>query len=254
MMKKILGLALLSLLVSCDTEVEAPIDPQVYGYEFFPLEVGKYRVYQVDSIQFDVGGDNLPTQDSSTFFLREETVEQYEDETGAMIYRIERYRADTLGAPWRIVDVVTQSRSINQAYHTEDNVKYIPMVFPIKEGQEWDGNAFVPEDMVVLVLGESIEMFKGWQYKVLATDQAETIGPHTYDAVVTIQQSDDENLIEYRHSIEKYAKDVGRIYRFRQILDSYCKYISFNDPCIDKTWREKAGRGFIVREVLIEAN
>ncbi len=238
----------------CKQEFAEPLDDAIYGYEYYPLQVGKFRVYMVDSIQFDVGAGDLPIQDSATFYVREEVVELFQDLNGLDVYRIERFRSSDPGGPWTIQDVVTQSRTTNQAYYSENNLRLINLVFPVERGVRWDGNAFIKDDIVVFIRGESIEMFKGWEYQIRSVDSTETIGDLTFDQVATIQQADNNNAIEYRFSLEKYAKGVGLVYRQREIMDSYCKYIGTNEPCFGLTWREKAGRGFIMRETLIAHN
>lgn len=244
----------LCTVVACSSELEDSIDQAIYGYDYFPLELGRYRVYEVDSLQYDLGASNLPVVDSSRFYIREEMVEVFTNQLGETIYRIERYRANTLGDPWQIVDVTTESRSVNQAYHGENNLRFINLVFPVETGLEWDGTAFIPEDLIIYVRGEAIEMFKSWSYKILSSGETETIGGFTYEEVATVQQADNDNAIEFRFGVEKYAKGIGLVYKERQIYDSYCKYIGQTEPCIGKAWHEIAGRGFLTRETLIDHN
>ncbi len=241
-------------LFQCNSTVEDPIDESVYGYDYYPLEVGKYRTYKVDSIQFDVGARDLPVVDSSSFYLRVEIVEVYKDHEGIDIYRAERHRGTSVDGPWDIVDVLTYSRSVNQGFYTENNVRLINLVFPVEEGVIWDGNSYVKDDLIVFINGESIEMFKGWNFEITSEGVAEEIGGNNYPETATIVQADTDNIIEKRYSTEKYAKGVGLVFRERQIVDSYCKYIGVNDQCVNKEWIEKAGRGFFMREVLVEHN
>jgi len=251
-MKKFAVILLVFMVVgACKNEFEPPLNESIYGHEYYPLEVGKFRIYRVDSIQFDLGANDLPIQDSSTYYVRDDYVETFKDQTGLDVFRIERYRSPDPGGPWAIQDVVTQSRTVNQAYYSENNLRLINLVFPVEKGIRWDGNAFIKDDIIVFIRGESLEMFKGWEYEVLSVDSSEVVGDITFDQVATIQQANNNNAIEFRYSMEKYAKGVGLIFRHREIMDSYCKYIGNNEPCIGKAWREKAGRGFIMRETLI---
>ena len=58
------------LLVSCNentNKIELDID---YGYEYFPLEIGKYRSYQVDSLIFDTTAQGVII-DTTSSFIRE---------------------------------------------------------------------------------------------------------------------------------------------------------------------------------------
>ncbi|MDH3651675.1 MAG: hypothetical protein OEQ53_18470 [Saprospiraceae bacterium] len=245
---------LVAFVLGCLNELEQPFDLNLYGYAYFPLEVGKFRVYEVDSLQFDIGVNDLPTVDSARFYVREEVVEILQAQTGEEVYRIERYRADDLDEPWKIMDVTTESLTTNQAHRTENNLRFINLVFPIEEGVVWDGNQFIPDDIVVFVAGESVEMFKNWRYEILSEGLSESIGQHTFESVATVQQANDENEIEFRFSQEKYAENVGLVYRERWILDSYCKYTGETGPCIGLDWRSKSGRGFIMREAIIDFN
>ena len=72
-----------------------------FGYDYFPLEVGRSWEYEVDSIIYDpvVGGTAV---DSFRTFIRESVVDTLLDNTGEVLYRVERYyrRSDTLA--WQI--------------------------------------------------------------------------------------------------------------------------------------------------------
>lgn len=242
------------VLLSCKEEPADLVDPQVYGHEYFPLEVGKYRIYEVDSLQFDLGAGDRPVVDSSHFFMRLETVEEYIDQTGQTNYRVERSRANELGDPWEIMDVIVESRTVNQAFYVEDNLRFIPLVFPLRENLEWDGLAYFPDDIVIFVKGETLEIFDNWQHRVVSTGTQEQIGGMSYSDVATIEQVADTNIVELRYSIEKYASSIGLVYRERQMIDSFCKYIGETQPCLGLSWREQAGRGFLMRETLIDHN
>jgi len=254
MMKYAFLILITGTLFCCSADYEDPLDESTYGYDYFPLSNGDTRIYQVDSIQFDLDDRGIPTFDSSRYFIREVVVERFENDLGETVYRVEKYRTESLQEPWLIDGVLTMSRNARQAFYREDNLRFINLVFPIEEGVTWDGNAHIRSDMNVFVRGESIQMFANWVYRIASVGLAETIGVNTYQEVVTIQQADVENAIERRFSQEKYAKDIGLIYREREILDSYCKYTGDLGPCIGKTWFEKAGRGFRTVEMLIEHN
>lgn len=254
MIHRLLFILLTFWSFGCSNSLESPIDPAIYGYEYFPLEVGKYRIYQVDSIQFDIGAGNLPIRDSSTFYLREEVKELVQDFEEADVFRIERSRSDQPTGPWQIWDVVTASRSVNQAFYTENNIRLINLVFPLSKGIRWNGTSFINDQIIVFIRGESVEMYKGWEFEVLEEGMSEQIGSVVYPEVATVQQSNSENIIERRYSVEKYAKGVGLIFQERQIVDSYCKYLGITEPCIGKEWIEKSGRGFFSRQSLLEYN
>jgi hypothetical protein len=80
-------------------------------------------------------------------------------------------------------------------------------------------------------------------------DQTESIGDLQFDKVAIVLLTDDgeENTIERRYALEKYARGVGLIYKEYEILDSQCS------TCTEP-WSEKAEKGFILKQTLIEYN
>jgi len=249
----VLVIALLStLLLSCNQQEleDIPVD---YGYEYYPLEVGRSWTYQVDSITFDpaVGGTAI---DSFRTFLREVIVDTLLDAAGQTQYRVEQYyrRHDSL--PWQISKVLTMAREERRALRTEDNLKFVKIPFPIKDADTWDGNQFFDEQTTfVLIRGEQVAMFKDWAYSVLQEGKQAIIGDLEFEEVANLQNADDESQIERRYAIEQYAKNVGLIYRELEILDTQCQVCCASDfeTCEGIPWRDKAEKGMIVRQQLI---
>ena len=99
-------------------------------------------------------------------------------------------------------------------------------------------------------------MFKSWSYEVLDQSTSVELGSFTFENVAIIQNSDDENLIERRYVIEQYAPEVGLISRDLLILDTQCNVCCQGDfaTCEPIDWKDKAERGFILRQRLTDFN
>ena len=236
---------LAALFPACKTEEDD--FEQDYGYEYFPLEIGKFIVYEVDSTIFD------PTADTMVFstktFVKEEIVDTLLDNLGNVLYRTERSQRKAEGQPWQIQKVLTQSIQANQAIRTEDNLRFIKLAFPLRQNNGWDGLVHIDPGLIVIVAGESIEAFKGWDYRIESVGEPDTVGLFQLNEVATLREADSENLIELRVSREKYAKGIGLVYREQWILDTQCI-----DDCIGQTWEEKAEKGFILKQTIISHN
>ena len=228
-----------------------------FGYDYFPLEVGRSWEYEVDSIIYDpaVGGTAI---DSFRTFIRESVADTLLDNAGEVLYRVERYnrRSDTL--PWQIETVLTLSRNEQRATRTEDNLRFTKLVFPVKAGKYWDGNAFFDASRPVFVAGETVQMFKGWQYRILEAGVTATIGGLEFDEVVTVQNADNRylgNFLELRLATEQYARGVGLAYRELYILDTSCQVCCSGNTedglCESLPWEERAEKGFRLRQRLI---
>lgn len=101
-----------------------------------------------------------------------------------------------------------------KAVRNEGNLKFIKLVFPVIKGKSWDGNAlFDAENTIVRIAGEPIKMYELWDYRYNETGISKTLNGIDYKNVVSVIQTDTENSIEKRYSLEEYAKDVGLIYK-----------------------------------------
>lgn len=239
-------------LFSCQQGVveEPNID---FGYEYFPLSIGQNKTFRLDSIIFDpiVAGISI---DTFSWLLKEEIVDTLRDGTGALIYVVERSQRRIEDDDWVVDRVWTMSRTNRQAIRTEDNLRFIKMNFPIRENADWDANIFVDKSLEVSVAGETLEIFKGWESKVLTIEKPFDLNGQVFDKVLTIQLADNENLIEYRYGVEHYAKDIGLIYKELWVVDTQCEFCCNSDYafCESLEWITKAEAGFVLRQQLID--
>ncbi|MCP3927974.1 MAG: hypothetical protein GY705_02600 [Bacteroidetes bacterium] len=229
---------------SCKNELD---DYQLnFEYGYFPLEIGKYKVYQVDSVIFDPLSSGVEV-DSSTTFFKEIVVDTFTNSTGLLQYRLERFERTADSLPWVVTTVFSQALDNQTALHIEDNLTFLKLLFPLEVGERWNGNIFLDEEVIISVAGESLQMFKDWNYETLEISTNEVLGEYTFDEVVHISQVDFENLLDLRISFEKYAKGVGLVYREMHILDT--QNISEELP-----WAQKAEKGFILKQTILDYN
>ncbi len=241
----LLGFVLTCMTFACKTEEDKYSTD--LDHDYMALEVGKYIIYEVDSTIFDPTGDSLIAY--STTFFKEEIVDTIHDNNGLPLYKTERYKRKLVSDPWQVTKVFTQAIDGTQGIVTEDNLRFIKMAFPIRVNNSWNGLVHFNPSLIVTVAGESIQMFKGWNYRILSVDEPETVGDFQLENVMTLREADDENLIEKRFSHEKYARGIGLVFRERWILDTQCI-----EGCEGMTWEEKAEKGFIMRQTMIDHN
>jgi hypothetical protein len=247
--KKILFLSLiatLSIIYSCGKDENETAKPTVYNYEYFPLQVGKYRIFQMDSILFDTIAGRI-VSDSIRTYLREEIKDSFVNTLGINVYRIERYERKKLTDPWKILDVVSAEREVNRGIRTESNFRLVKLVFPFKERTTWKSTLLIDDNVEVKVGKKTIKLFQYWESVVKSLGKPETILNKKFDDVVVISHANEDNKIELRRITEKYAKGVGLISNEMEIMDTQA--INSN-----ASWRNKAQKGFILRQYLIEYN
>jgi hypothetical protein len=211
--------------------------------DFHPFEEGKFWVYQVDSTIYD---DNGATIINTSGFVREEIKEQLSEDQQFTTHVLERSWKRNEMDEWAITDIWSIALADGMLVKTEENLRFLKIATPIIADQEWEGNLF-DENIEVLIADDAVQVYRDWDYKILATGQSENIGGVDYTDILVVQESDSENVIERRFSMTKYARNIGLVERTMGIYDSQC------NVC-EEPWEEKAERGFGLREVLIDHN
>ncbi|MBT8196235.1 MAG: hypothetical protein KJO64_07395 [Bacteroidia bacterium] len=194
------ALFIMALLYSCskDNSVVTKL-----GYSYFPVNVGHWVEYEVDSIVVD---DFNQTIDTFQFFIREEIDSLFIDQSGEPTQRLERYKRQTSSDPWTIHKIWTSNRTNTTAQKTEDNFRFIKLVFPINLFDDWDGNAFNTNNEA--------------EYEYTEVHNTFSLNGLNFDSVLTVTQVIDTNgLISNVIEIEKYAAQVGMIYKEQTDLE-----------------------------------
>ena len=239
------------VLFACRPSIEMLED---ISYDYYPIEEGKYRIYQVDSIVYNAFICQTLT---NSYQIKEVTGNVIIDGEGEKAYAVKRYKRLNGNAPWKLEEVWTEKIQQQQLQRIENNQRWVKMVFPIQEQQMWDGLSYIKSDTSFEISGSSIQIYKDWgdfEYQKTGSsfvDTSQTV-PAIYPDVVEVAQADAENQIEKRYAKEVYAKNIGLVYRELWILDCQaagCGACQYNTP-----WKERARKGYILVESLIEHN
>jgi len=236
----VLFLGVIIVFSSCgENEIEKP-DDSIYGYDYFPLEVGHTWEYQVDSVLIFQGGtDNI----FSTSYIQETITELIAEEGDEKTYRMERSYRNDLSEPWQLQDIWQISISDSKATRTEENLRFIKMVFPATDGTKWDGNVFFDANKEFTVAANGVSIYQDWSYKIESLDLTKEYNGITYPNVMQVSHVDEESLISRRFSEEHYAQNVGLVERRMEIFDS-----QNGDTALD--WLVRAEKGFQLHQTL----
>lgn len=247
---RIITLLMLALFFSSCEETVGDIDID-YGYAYFPLEIGKFVEFKVDSIIYDPSALGIDI-DTTHSFVKEELVDKNINDEGNEVYTIHRSWKSNATDTYQVMDVWTVHRTSTQSVRTEENLPFINLVFPIRSGRSWDGTTFIDQSTIVFIAGETMEFFKSWDSYVKAIDREVTYNGLTFNDVVEVSHADSENLIEKRCVIEQYAKGIGLIFKSQMILDTQCN--GDLTACDDIPWEIKAEKGIILEQSILDHN
>lgn len=222
-------------------------------FPYFPLRTGSYAVYRVDSIVYDFSSGGGILRDSSGTFVKEVVADTLRDQTGLLLYQIERYERSNDTQPWQLKSISSATRTPGQAIRTENNLRFLKLIFPMDRRSEWDGNIWIDKNREIEIAGERMRPFSNWNYEVDSIDVPAVVGSFVFDSTLLVTEADDNNIIERRYSRVRYAKHVGLVWREQWILDSqYCNQSPPPADCETKPWEDKAEKGYILRQTILE--
>ncbi|KAA3438107.1 hypothetical protein [Rufibacter hautae] len=207
-MKRILLFVVLltSLLSSCgDNEITRDLDRM--GYQYYPLEVGRFWVFNVTENEYS---RNQITK-TTTFQTRELIKDITTDQTGREWFRVEVSRRNSPDGSWTVNGVKLISLSSSDLRILENNQTTVHMVFPVKEGYSFVSNAFKNEDHEDPVYFTYTNLGKAF----LENSQ-------TYENTLTLVQAESKTFIELEKRNEVLALGVGPVSRTNKDY-TYCE-------------------------------
>lgn len=218
MTKRLAGFAfIISLLVSCKKETDHLTTTPVNDY--FPLQVGKYITYDLDSTIFTNFNQNLTVRHyQAQYKIESETT----DNLGNPGYVINRYLRKDSTKNWIIDNVFTAYSTGKSVEYVQDNLRFIKLMAPVTEGFSWKGNSYLAYDPYRSYVFANPAFIEDWNYTYEDVNQPLTINSTDFENTITVFEVSDSTgnpdvagteYAEKTYSVEKYAKDIGLIYK-----------------------------------------
>jgi len=232
-MKRLLtfvAVVVLATQLSCKKSTETYNGPGIE--EYAPLTVGKYISYNLDSLVFLPFGGSYVTRTYQVKYMVDATIT---DNQGNQGYRIIRYIKPTPTSGWAPDATFSAFNKGNSLEFTENNLKYIKLREPIRDGYSWKGNSFID----TYSLNSEVKYLDGWDYTYEGVGTPRTVGSFNLENTVLVNHREDSlgapvtPLTQYAEkniSKEIYAKDIGMVYReflhweFQRVTNSYTGY------------------------------
>ncbi len=217
MMKRLLplvALAILSLLgASCNKS-----DNDSFVYEeptrgFFPLQVGHYVVYDVDSVTWDNFDCSKKTRHLQMRYMVADT---FTDNSGRPSFRVDVEQRDNPDSAWAVSQVFYATPTQSGVEVVMQNLRFEKMVFPVRNNVQWLGNRAID------TTDASLSQYGGWVYRYSNYLQPYNNGRLNFGSTVTVTAIDDsvnnpetmpDAYAERNFFREVYAYAVGMVYR-----------------------------------------
>lgn len=204
----VLALSFYSCKKSSETFKTATLD------DYMPLETGKYITYQLDSLIYLAFG----TRDTTISYQVKYQVDSLiTDNLGRPAYRIFRYIRKTPANAWAPDGTVMAVNATNSRELIENNLRYIKLTLPVKDGHSWKGNSYID----TYSSNSLLQYLNDWDYTYSNVALPDNIGTYSLDNTVTIDQRDEvignpgdpSGYSEINFGQEKYALGIGLVYR-----------------------------------------
>lgn len=203
-------------MISCSKK-KIPADERILGLDYYPVNRGKYVIYDVDSVVYA----DLPRDTTIyKYRIKERLADSFTDNQGKEAIRLERFikKFDPStpydSIPWTMKEVWMVNADQKNVQVVEGNMRFTKLIFPVQEKASWNGNANN-------TMGE-------WAYTYDYIDKKEEINHHVLENVLQVRQKEYRTLISYQNYVEKYAKGVGLVYR--EITDLLSNTIAAGKP------------------------
>ena len=215
---------LLSLASCTDKEEEFVTEPLA---EYTLQTPGKYIIYRLDSTVTTNFGVSLVTH---SYQMKHQVDAEITDNLGRPSVRVFRYIRNANGTgDWIPRGSYMVTNTGTQVEVVEDNLRFIKLHAPLREGYEWKGNSYLPE---YPYSGQGfniavVDYMKNWLYYYESFQPEVTLNGQTYTDVYTVQEEDfvdnwpvsDNTAGVNITASEKYAKNIGLVYRSHTILE-----------------------------------
>jgi hypothetical protein len=187
--------SLILIFISCDGEL-LPADVDELGFEYYPLNVGEQRIYQLKAIDYKISGN-----DTLDVLLRETTFDSTVNSDQSITYSVLREIKPSDTSEWLTDSLWTIRKTDDQLVRQENNIPFVKLVFPVNEGISWNINAFNN---------------KGEQEVFYTFDGTES------DSLVKVIIEDiPANIVNQNQQDEIYARGVGLVSK-NTIIYNFC--------------------------------
>jgi hypothetical protein len=199
-----LAIAGLVLFTACKKTVEEFPAPPLSDY--FPLTVGKYITYNLDSIVPANFGASLTTKSYQVKYVVDA---QVTDANGKPAYRIIRYIRSYPAAPWVADNTSMAVPTDNGIEFVENNLRFIKLKAPITQDYTWKGNSYINTNST----SPYLKFYADWDYVYDSINMPAKIGTQTIENTIKVLEIDDQSTVDRTYSEAKYAKGIGLVYR-----------------------------------------
>jgi len=202
------------LLTSCKKQMDN-YSPEPLS-DYYPLQVGKYITYNLDSTLFI----NFGQKDTVIHYQIQDRVDSpITDNTGRDGFRILRFIRHDTSEAWAPNNTFMVTPTENSIEFVENNLRFIKLKSPLRKDYTWKGNSFIDTYSNI----SNVRYLDDWDYIYDSLGLPLSINSINIDSTIKVFERDEfigedpslstTQYAEENYSVEKYGKGIGLIYR-----------------------------------------
>ena len=216
-------------LFSCNKKEEYVTDKLS---EYILLTPGKYITYRLDSMVFTNFGRNTEIH---KYQVKHVIDAQITDNIGRPSYRVFVYIRDSAGLQsWQPAgNTYFITPLADQVELIENNLRFIKMHAPVKDGFTWKGNKYLPSDTCggpycPIYKFSNDDEIQTWDYFYNGNPSSFSYRGINYTNVISIEEANEalnvpitvpSSYAAKSRSVEKYSKNIGLVYRVYELWE-----------------------------------
>ncbi len=197
---------------SCKKETTELSFERIQNY--YPISKVKYITYRLDSTVYTTLGTKKEVRSYIVIDVLDTSIT---DNLGKIAYVFKRSIRNSIDTTqWDLLTTYRVSIDSAKIAVTENNLRFIKLVCPLREGLIWKGNSFVNSND-----NNNLVFLDGWLYSYGKPNERQTINGNTFIETVSVFQKNDtignpndkKMYAEILFSKEVYAKNIGLVYK-----------------------------------------
>jgi hypothetical protein len=195
-------LVIIALFQACNDDSTDPVN----SYDYFPLTIGHYMIYDVDETTYSSGQQKPVIRN---YQEKDEISRVTVNTNGSSTYIVSRSTRNTASDYWQKVKEYSIEQFPDKLIFNIDNQSTVPLVFPIDFKITWNGNMYNTLDAE--------------EYHYEAINQPYQVSTLSFDKTLTlVERRDTTSVIDYDLGLKRFAVGVGLIYD-EQTSYEYCQ-------------------------------